>query len=72
MQGITPEIIKKLDNKVRCCACKRILFEGVLERAAINVQCPSCGIDNAFFITGKPKDRFTRNDRSMIDMISGK
>lgn len=70
MQSITPEIIAKLDSKVRCCACRRILFEGVLERAAINIQCPSCGIDNAFFITGTPKERFTRNGRSIIDIIN--
>jgi len=69
MPPITAEIVKKLDNKVRCLCCKRILFEGVIERGCINIQCPSCGTDNVYFVAGVQKDRFVNSGRSMVDMI---
>ncbi len=71
MPKVTAELIKKLDNKVRCLGCKRIIFEGVIERGAVNIQCSSCGVDNTIFVTGDPKDRFDRNNRSMVNMLKG-
>ena len=69
MPKITPEIIKKLDNKVKCSCCHSIIFEGVIERGAINIQCHSCGTDNTIFVTGEQKERFIRNQRSMVVII---
>jgi hypothetical protein len=70
MSKISAEIIEKLDNKIHCISCKRIIFEGIIERGAINHKCNSCGCDNVIIALGNQNERFYRNNRSKINAVS--
>jgi hypothetical protein len=70
MQLNLPDLVKKLDNKVKCSACKKIIAEGIIEAGAVNIQCGSCGFDNTIIVSGIPKERFVRGNRSFVEMLT--
>ena len=43
MARITQQHIQLLNHKVCCTACKKKLFEGIIELGAICITCPNCG-----------------------------
>ena len=61
MGRITQQHIHLLDNKVKCTACKRQLFEGVIELGAINIVCPKCGNEN-LIVSLQPEKKSLSDD----------